>query len=214
MQKYDRLRSSNRLYGSIPSNISGLIHFVTTLDLSSNIFSGEIPPAFANCSFSNRLKLDNNRLTGSIPLVLTFLDRMKSFSVSNNLLSGPIPPFNATLTAENFAHNPGLCGKPLDPCQSTSGGPKTGIIAGAAVGGVTVAAIGVAIGMFFYYRRMAATRKKDDDPDGNKWAKSLKGEKCVSVFEKEVSKMKLNDLMKATNSFNKIIPSDPEEQGL
>ncbi|GMI66328.1 BAK1-interacting receptor-like kinase 1 [Hibiscus trionum] len=198
--------SSNRLYGSLPSNISGLIQFVTTLDLSSNNFSGEIPPALANCSFLNHLELNNNRLTGSIPPVLTLLNRMKTLTVSNNLLSGPIPSFNASLlTAENFAHNPGLCGKPLDPCQSTSGGPKTGIIAGAAVGGVTVAAIGVTIGMFFYYRRMAAMRKKDDDPDGNKWAKILKGEKGikVSLFEKGVSKMKLNDLMKATNSFNK-----------
>ncbi|KAE8663248.1 leucine-rich repeat receptor-like protein kinase [Hibiscus syriacus] len=173
--------SSNSLYGSIPSNISDLIYFVTTLDLSSNNFSGEIPPALANCSFLNLLKLDNNRLTGSIPPVLTLLNRMKTFSVSNNLLSGPIPSFNDTITAEDFAHNPGLCGKPLDLCRSTSGGPKTGIIAGAAVGGVTVAAIGVAIGMFFYYRRMVAMRKKDDDPDGNKWAKSLKGEKGIKA---------------------------------
>ncbi|KAE8695309.1 leucine-rich repeat receptor-like protein kinase [Hibiscus syriacus] len=181
--------SSNGLYGSIPSNISGFIRFVTTLDLSSNNFSGEIPPGLANCSFLNLLKLDNNRLTGSIPPVLTLLNRMKTFSVSNNLLSGPIPPFNATITAEDFAHNPGLCGKPLDPCRSTSGGPKTGIIAGAAVGGVTVAAIGVAIGMFFYYRRMVSMRKKDDDPDGNKWAKILKGEKGIkaSYFNTSIS---------------------------
>ncbi|XP_012490947.1 probably inactive leucine-rich repeat receptor-like protein kinase At5g48380 [Gossypium raimondii] len=198
--------SSNKLYGPIPSNISQIIHYVTSLDLSSNNFSGEIPPALANCSFLNILKLDYNSLTGSIPPVLSLLNRIKTFSVSNNLLSGPIPYFNVSLTAEDFAHNPGLCGKPLDPCQSTSKGPKTGIIAGAAVAGVTVAAIGVAIGMFFYYRRVSVMRKKkDDDPEGNKWAKSLKGDKGikVSLFEKGVSKMRLNDLLKATNSFSK-----------
>ncbi|KAG4120551.1 hypothetical protein ERO13_D11G150500v2 [Gossypium hirsutum] len=198
--------SSNKLYGPIPSNISQIILYVTSLDLSSNKFSGEIPPALANCSFLNILKLDYNSLTGSIPPVLSLLNRIKTFSVSNNLLSGPIPYFNVSLTAEDFAHNPGLCGKPLDPCQSTSKGPKTGIIAGAAVAGVTVAAIGVAIGMFFYYRRVSVMRKKkDDDPEGNKWAKSLKGDKGikVSLFEKGVSKMRLNDLLKATNSFSK-----------
>lgn len=198
--------SSNKLYGHIPSNISQIIKYVTTLDLSSNNFSGEIPPGLANCSFLNILKLDYNSLTGSIPPVLSLLNRIKTFSVSNNLLSGQIPYFNVTLTAEDFAHNPGLCGKPLDPCQLTSKGPKTGIIAGAAVAGLTVAAIGVAIGMFFYYRRVSVMRKKkDDDPEGNKWAKSLKGDKGikVSLFEKGVSKMRLNDLLKATNSFSK-----------
>ncbi|KAH1081616.1 hypothetical protein J1N35_021377 [Gossypium stocksii] len=198
--------SSNKLYGPIPSNISQIIKYVTTLDLSSNNFSGEIPPQLANCSFLNILKLDYNSLTGSIPPVLSLLNRIKTFSVSNNLLSGPIPYFNVSLPAEDFAHNPGLCGKPLDPCQSTSKGPKTGIIAGAAVAGVTVAAIGVAIVMFFYYRRVSVMRKKkDDDPEGNKWAKSLKGDKGikVSLFEKGVSKMRLNDLLKATNTFSK-----------
>ncbi|MBA0769802.1 hypothetical protein Gotri_018500 [Gossypium trilobum] len=184
--------SSNKLYGPIPSNISQIIYYVTSLDLSSNNFSGEIPPALANCSFLNILKLDYNSLTGSIPPVLSLLNRIKAFSVSNNLLSGPIPYFNVSLTAEDFAHNPGLCGKPLDPCQSTSKGPKTGIIAGAAVAGVTVAAIGVAIGMFFYYRRVSVMRKKkDDDPEGNKWAKSLKGDKGIKA---SLSNTSMSDL--------------------
>ncbi|KAJ7961722.1 Receptor-like kinase [Quillaja saponaria] len=58
--------------------------------------------------------------------------------------------------------------------------------------------------MFFYLRRVSV-RKKEEDPEGNKWARSLKGTKGikVSMFEKSVLKMKLSDLMKATNNFSK-----------
>ncbi|XWS47125.1 hypothetical protein CRYUN_Cryun14cG0126100 [Craigia yunnanensis] len=197
--------SSNKFYGNIPSNISILLPFVTSLDLSSNNFSGNISTNLANCSFLNILKLDNNKLKGQIPAELGLLSRLKTFSVTNNLLTGQIPRFQHPVSAENFANNPGLCGEPLDPCQSTSKGTKTGIIAGAAVAGVTVAAIGVGIGLFFYFRKLSVMRKKDDDPEGNKWAKSLKGAKVikVSMFEKSVSKMRLSDLLKATNSFSK-----------
>jgi len=177
--------SSNELFGSIPQNISKIVGYATSLDLSSNNFSGEIPSGLANCSFLNILKLDHNKLTGQIPGQIGFLDRLKTFSVANNLLSGPIPSFFSSdiLTEENFANNPGLCGKPLSPCPSISKKTNTGIIAGAAVGGVTIAAIGVAIGMFFYYRRMSMMRKlkKDDDPEGNKWAKGLKGVKGIKA---------------------------------
>ncbi|KAB5569724.1 hypothetical protein DKX38_003517 [Salix brachista] len=196
--------SSNELFGSIPQNIANITGYATLLDLSSNNFSGEIPSSLANCSFLNVLKLDHNKLTGQIPVQIGFLDRLKTFSVANNLLSGPIPSFfnSSIITEESFANNPGLCGKPLSPCVSTSKKTNTGVIAGAAVGGVTIAAIGVAIGMFFYYRKMSRMRKlkQDGDPEGNKWAKSLKD---VSMFEKSVPKMKLSDLLKATNNFHK-----------
>ncbi|OAY32930.1 probably inactive leucine-rich repeat receptor-like protein kinase At5g48380 [Manihot esculenta] len=199
--------SNNNLFGPIPDNISKIIGFVTSLQLSSNNFSGSIPENLANCSFLNILKLDHNRLTGQIPPQLGLLGRLKTFSVANNLLTGPVPTFlNATVTADDYANNVGLCGKPLDNCPGTSKGPSPGVIAGAAIGGSTVAAIAVGIAMLFYYRKVSKMKKKkDDDPEGNKWAKSLKGIKGtkVSMFEKSVSKMKLGDLMKATNSFNK-----------
>ncbi|GMI69207.1 BAK1-interacting receptor-like kinase 1 [Hibiscus trionum] len=197
--------SSNKLYGSIPPNISALIPYVTSLDLSSNNFSGVIPVNLSNCSFINILNLDHNNLTGPIPPELTLLGRMKTFRVASNRLTGPIPGFRFTLPAEDVANNSGLCGEPLDTCVATTKNTKTGVITGAAVGGVTVAAIGVVIGLFFYQRRLSATRKKDDDPDGNKWTKILKGVKGkqVSMFEKVVSRMRLSDLMKATNSFHK-----------
>ncbi|KAJ9169864.1 hypothetical protein P3X46_018012 [Hevea brasiliensis] len=199
--------SNNDLSGPIPDNISHIIGFVTSLDLSSNNFSGEIPQELGNCSYLNVIRLDHNQLTGQIPLQLGLLDRLKTFSVTNNLLSGPVPNFlHYNVTAENYANNLGLCGKPLEACTGTSKGPSTGVIVGAAIGGVTVAAIAVGIGSVFYYLKVSKMKKKkDEDPEGNKWAKSLKGIKGikVSMFEKSISKMKLSDLMKATNSFNK-----------
>ncbi|XP_059626302.1 probably inactive leucine-rich repeat receptor-like protein kinase At5g48380 [Cornus florida] len=197
--------SSNKLYGAIPADISTLVQYVTSLDLSSNNFSGGIPSGLANCTYLNILKLDNNQLTGQIPAQLSLLGRMKTFSVSHNHLSGPVPNFyNATIPAENYANNDGLCGGPLPPCQGPKAKTHTGIIAGAAAGGLIVAALGV-IGMFPYIRRVSK-KKKEEDPEENKWAKSIKGAKGIklSMFEKSVSKMRLSDLMKATNNFSKV----------
>ncbi|XP_015962127.1 probably inactive leucine-rich repeat receptor-like protein kinase At5g48380 [Arachis duranensis] len=197
--------SNNRLSQPLPEDISTVIKWVTKLDLSSNDFDGEIPALLANCSFLNDLKLDHNRLTGQIPSQIGQLPRLKTFSVSNNLLTGQVPGFKkGVVTAESFANNPGLCGPPLDLCQSNLSNGNTAVIAGAAVGGVSFAALVVGVAMFFYVRRVS-TRKKEEDPEGNKWAKSIKGTKQikVSMFEKTLTKVKLSDLMKATNDFSK-----------
>lgn len=113
--------SSNKLHGSIPSNISKYIGFMVILDLSSNQFSGEIPANLANCSFLNSLKLDHNQFTGQIPAEIGLLDRLKTFNVANNRLTGPVPRFrNATFPAESYANNVGLCGDPLPRCEGPS----------------------------------------------------------------------------------------------
>ncbi|XP_021288975.1 probably inactive leucine-rich repeat receptor-like protein kinase At5g48380 isoform X2 [Herrania umbratica] len=168
--------------------------------------TGPIPPSLANCSFLNVLELGNNRLTGEIPLQLGVLNRIKTFNVANNLLSGPIPDFgpNITIQADSYANNPGLCGKILQSCPAIPTKSRVGIIAASAVGGVTFTAIIVGI-ILFYFSRGPAMNKEEDDPEGNKWAKTIKGKKGikVSMFEESVSKMRLSDLMKATNEFSK-----------
>ncbi|KAK1556657.1 hypothetical protein Q3G72_009583 [Acer saccharum] len=196
--------SNNKFSGSIPSDISERLHWLTTLDLSSNNFSGEIPTGLANCSFLNSLKLNNNRFTGKIPLELGLLNRIKTFSVANNMLAGPVPYFNTTtVTAEDYAGNLGLCGKLLKACQGAQRKSRVGIIAGAAIGGVTFTSL--ILGIVLCYFTRVVVKKKEEDPEGNKWAKSITGTKGikVSMFEKSVSKMRLSDLMKATNSFTK-----------
>ncbi|KAK7287275.1 hypothetical protein RIF29_00476 [Crotalaria pallida] len=196
--------SINKLSGTIPGDISTLLQYVTSLDLSSNDFSGVIPVSLANCTYINDLKLDHNQLTGQIPAQLALLSRLKIFTVANNLLTGPVPSFGSQVSV-SYANNPGLCGGSLGPCLVKTSKSNTTVIVGAAVGGVTVAALGIGVLMFFYARR-ASYKKKEEDPEGNKWARSLKGTKAikVSIFEKSVSKMKLSDLMKATSNFSNV----------
>ncbi|KAL3850485.1 hypothetical protein ACJIZ3_012367 [Penstemon smallii] len=197
--------SSNHISGQIPNNISKVVGFLTSLDLSNNRFSGEIPVDLANCTYLNILKLDNNQLTGQIPYQIGNLNRMRTFTVTSNHLSGPVPHFvNSTIPADSYADNPGLCGEPLPPCRGPSVKHRTPIVIGAAVGGVSVGALVFAVGMFFFLRKVTR-KKKEEDLLGNKWAKSIKGTKRIklSMFGKSVSKMSLNDIMKATNDFSK-----------
>ncbi|XP_059286731.1 probably inactive leucine-rich repeat receptor-like protein kinase At5g48380 [Lycium ferocissimum] len=110
--------SGNKLYGTIPSNISVIVEHVTTLDLGSNLFSGNIPPDIANCAYLNFLMLDNNNLRGEIPRRIGSLPRLEIFSVANNYLTGSVPSFvNVQITADSFANNSRLCGKPLKECE-------------------------------------------------------------------------------------------------
>ncbi|KAK6940395.1 Serine-threonine/tyrosine-protein kinase, catalytic domain [Dillenia turbinata] len=84
-----------------------------------------------------------------IPLQLGSLNRLKTFSVANNLLTGQVPTFaSLTVSPDNYANNLGLCGGPLKACSGASKRSHTAIIIGAAaVGGMTVAVIGVGIGI-------------------------------------------------------------------
>lgn len=195
--------SNNKLNGSLPSNMSRFIPFVTELDLSNNDFSGVIPETLANCSYLNGVNFDQNRFSGQIPLEIGNLARIKSFSVANNNLSGQVPQFrNIQIRRESYANNLGLCGAPLAACAAKSKS-HLAYVAGGAAGGLTLIFILTAIAIF-YISKMKTIRKKQDDPEGNRWAKIMKGTKGVkvSMFEKSVSKMSLDDLMKATNSFS------------
>lgn len=196
--------SNNQFSGSLPSDISSRVKFVTNMDLSSNEFSGSIPEALGNCSYLNQLNLAHNKFSGTIPWQLGLLGRLSKFDVSDNSLSGTIPQFSngSSISAASFANNLGLCGAPLSGCTGKNKS-NTGIIVGAAVAGVVVAVIAVIAFVMLCIRRKPVKKERDDD--GNKWAKNIKGITGVkvSLFENTVSKMKLADLMKATDDFNK-----------
>ncbi|KAI5679865.1 hypothetical protein M9H77_01092 [Catharanthus roseus] len=119
--------SNNSISGSIPSDISMIMRFVTSLDLSYNRLSGSIPVSLANCSYLNVVKLENNLLSGQIPQEIGMLVRLKTFNVSYNNLTGPVPKFrnaNARIGAGSYANNPGLCGSPLPPCRASAAAAK------------------------------------------------------------------------------------------
>ncbi|KAJ4751379.1 Leucine-rich receptor-like protein kinase family protein [Rhynchospora pubera] len=195
--------SSNNFTGPIPINISKIVPFVTSLDLSYNNFSGEIPSNLSQCSYLNTLNLQHNRLSGEIPWQLTHLTRLNQLNVADNLLSGPIPAFSSSVKA-SYANNPGLCGGSLGECHSGSGKGRTAVIIGSAVAGVVIVAVIVGV-ILFVCLRMVPAKKRKKELEENKWAKNIKGAKGVkiSMFEKSVAKMKLNDLLKSTNDFSK-----------
>ncbi|WOL14311.1 putative inactive leucine-rich repeat receptor-like protein kinase [Canna indica] len=196
--------SSNNFSGPIPPDIAKRIPYVTSLDLSFNSFSGGIPKNISQCTYLNTLRLQHNKLTGLIPGELGNLARLVQFDVSDNRLSGQIPRFTIAMPASSFSNNNGLCGSPLSDCSGTSKKTNPGVIIGSAVAGVVITIIIVGVILYFCMRRMPI-KKKEKDVEENKWAKSIKGVKGVkvSMFEKSVSKMKLSDLMKATNDFSK-----------
>ncbi|KAF2325585.1 hypothetical protein GH714_030812 [Hevea brasiliensis] len=96
------------------------IPLVTRLHISFNNFSGEIPSSTADCSLLNVLNLDHNRLIIIFHKKLVGSVGSKTFSVSHNLLSGPVPIFaNATVSADAYANNNGLCGGPMKRCPES-----------------------------------------------------------------------------------------------
>ncbi|XP_062118322.1 receptor-like protein EIX2 [Humulus lupulus] len=75
-----------------------LTDLVTYLDLSSNIFVGEIPKEVASLQGLRYLNLSGNGLRGSIPDKIGNLTWLESLDLSMNKLSGKIPPSMSSLS--------------------------------------------------------------------------------------------------------------------
>ncbi|OAY39955.1 receptor-like protein EIX2 [Manihot esculenta] len=106
--------SGNNLSGELPEEITRLVG-LAVLNLSRNHISGQIPDSISELHQLLSLDLSGNRLSGPIPQSITSLTFLGNLNVSNNNLSGKIPSANQMLTfnASSFAGNPGLCGDPL-----------------------------------------------------------------------------------------------------
>ncbi|KAK8672587.1 hypothetical protein V6N13_110952 [Hibiscus sabdariffa] len=221
--------SANNLSGNIPPQICSWLPYLVTLDLSSNDLSGPIPSELSNCAYLNNLVLSNNRLSGPIPYQLSGLGRLKRFSVANNYLTGAIPSAFEGQDKADFAGNSGLCGAPLGNCGGSSRRNLT-IIATAAflyffflffllnlgpqgcrdlnwvLGAAVSMLFGFGVWYWWHLLRWLRLRKKgfigrDGESD---WAERLRAHESnqVSLFQKPLVKVKLADLMAATNSFS------------
>ncbi|XP_010532925.1 PREDICTED: probable inactive receptor kinase At1g27190 [Tarenaya hassleriana] len=199
--------SDNGLSGPIPSQICSWLPYLVTLDLSGNKLGGSIPSQIVECKFLNSLILDENKLSGSIPMELSRLDRLRRLSLADNDLSGSIPSELSHFGKDDFSGNDGLCGKPLSGCGSLSGKNLTIIIVAGIIGAVGSLVVGFAILWWFFIRDGSRNKtgygvgKSKEDGD---WIDLLRSHKLVQVtlFQKPIVKVKLADLMAATNNFN------------
>ncbi|KAL5066435.1 hypothetical protein RYX36_028172 [Vicia faba] len=106
--------SDNNFTGNIPNEITKLYGLVV-LNFSRNHLTGKIPETMSNMIQLSSLDLSNNKLSGTIPSNLSSLSFLGSLDLSNNNLMGVISYTGhmATFDAISYTGNLGLCGPPL-----------------------------------------------------------------------------------------------------
>ncbi|XP_039160931.1 receptor-like protein 50 [Eucalyptus grandis] len=104
--------SSNLFKGDIPGVI-GDLKGLQGLNLSNNFFTGHIPPLLGNLTALESLDLSWNKLSGQIPQKLTELGFLSFLNMSYNNLSGSVPRGRQfdLFSNDSFEGNLGLCGE-------------------------------------------------------------------------------------------------------
>ncbi|KAL8531072.1 hypothetical protein ACS0TY_007906 [Phlomoides rotata] len=96
--------SSNRLSGPLPARIG----HCAIIDLSNNMFSGNLSRTQSWGNYIEVIELSSNELTGSFSNQTSQFLRLTSLKISNNLLEGVLPPLLSTypeLEVVDFSHN-------------------------------------------------------------------------------------------------------------
>ncbi|PKI62415.1 hypothetical protein CRG98_017221 [Punica granatum] len=93
---------SNRLNDPIPPMPPNL---QIALNLSNNLFNGQIPSAVSQLKNLEVLDLSNNEFSGSIPESLTAMDALARLVLTNNRLSGIVPEFGPLVKLEIEGNN-------------------------------------------------------------------------------------------------------------
>ncbi|XP_052107690.1 receptor-like protein 19 [Arachis duranensis] len=106
--------SNNIFEGEIP-HVIGELSSLKGLNLSHNKISGNIPQTLGNLTSLEWLDLSCNQLKGEIPMSLTNLNFLSVLNLSENQLEGVIPTGKQFNTFQNdyYKDNPMLCGFPL-----------------------------------------------------------------------------------------------------
>ncbi|XP_022140821.1 LRR receptor-like serine/threonine-protein kinase GSO2 [Momordica charantia] len=105
--------SSNKLSGEIPHEITSLLG-LRSLNLSRNNLRGSIPQQIGSMTNMESLDFSRNQLSGQIPTSMSKLTFLNHLNLSHNNLSGPIPTSTQLqgLDPSSFIGNE-LCGPPL-----------------------------------------------------------------------------------------------------
>ncbi|KAA3472281.1 putative LRR receptor-like serine/threonine-protein kinase [Gossypium australe] len=118
--------STNSLTGEIPKEIGSLVGLLS-LNFSGNLLTGNIPGNIGNMELMESLDLSMNRLNGEIPPSFSNLNFLNHFNVSYNNLTGQIPISTQLQSFESLSYvGNHLCGPPLTK-NCTSKGIPTGV---------------------------------------------------------------------------------------
>ncbi|GAU14482.1 hypothetical protein TSUD_250220 [Trifolium subterraneum] len=106
--------SNNMFEGEIPQVI-GELNSLIGLNLSNNGITGKIPQSLSYLKNLEWLDLSRNQLTGEIPMAMTKLNFLSFLNLSQNHLEGMIPKGQQfdTFANESYEGNAMLCGFPL-----------------------------------------------------------------------------------------------------
>ncbi|XP_047172337.1 putative receptor like protein 25, partial [Vigna umbellata] len=144
--------SNNMFEGEVPKVI-GELHSLIGLNISHNRITGTIPLSLGNLNNLEWLDLSWNQLKGEIPMSLTNLNFLAVLNLSQNQFEGVIPTgrqFN-TFGNNSYVGNPMLCGFPLSKsCNEDKERPPCSTLDKEESGfGWNVIVVGYACGMIF-----------------------------------------------------------------
>ncbi|OMO96187.1 hypothetical protein COLO4_15441 [Corchorus olitorius] len=113
--------SANNLTGDIPNEL-GNLKGLFSLNLSRNLLTGKIPDNIGNIESLESLDLSMNRLEGKIPSSLSNLNFLNHLNLSYNNLTGQIPSGTQLQRFDEFSYiGNHLCGLPLSKNCSRNG---------------------------------------------------------------------------------------------
>ncbi|CAL9049292.1 unnamed protein product [Musa banksii] len=109
--------SNNHLSGEIPKELTKLLG-LRFLNLSGNHLTGRIPEKIGDMKQLESLDLSMNSLTGEIPSSFSAMNFLDYLNLSYNNLSGKIPTSGqlSTFGSWSYVGNKDLCGTPLPDC--------------------------------------------------------------------------------------------------